>query len=233
MAAGEAEDEPGDQTLPMNRHDSLSPCGVALTLLLICGWPHETPAWGKDRPEPTIAFLDEVEAAPDGDTQEGPIFADPRGETTDPPGPAPQTLEALPSPDDPLDKAAEKLAQIPLDKVFTEGTLLKRVNRQVIAPIPGDRDPYRGRDEVLEFHWVASNLAHRTLYFDDEPLERFGYSRSPLLQPLLSTCEFAKDVVASPIRGIFDSPNECHFVAGRARVGSSVCAFKERLVPHR
>lgn len=134
-----------------------------------------------------------------------------------------------------LEPAASDLARVSFAKVFQQPELLREAKAKVDRPSqvtnPPCRDPYFGFEQATAFCWEPSNLAHKTLYFDDPLLERYGYTCSPLLQPALSLTEFYKDLLAAPIRGIFDGAAKCHFVAGRARVGSCAGHVKERIVP--
>ncbi len=46
---------------------------------------------------------------------------------------------------------------------------------------------FRGDDfSYTDFHWAASNLRHRPLYFEDAMLERHGQAYCPLIQPAAS-----------------------------------------------
>jgi len=59
--------------------------------------------------------------------------------------------------------------------------------------------------------WVSHRTEHRTLYFQDNPLERYGKTQSPKLQPAISVFRFASDVVLAPVRNVRQKANALHF----------------------
>lgn len=48
--------------------------------------------------------------------------------------------------------------------------------------------------------WVSPRAVHRTLYFNDNPLERYGRTNSSALQPALSVLRFGTDTITAPGR---------------------------------
>ena len=95
------------------------------------------------------------------------------------------------------------------------------------------RDPYLGTNQDVRYHWAARNLSHRTLYFQDMPLERYGYSYSDKVQPLVSALDFIRDAAISPIRWGKEQPCELHYVLGYERSGSCAPPVRERWAPSR
>jgi hypothetical protein len=70
------------------------------------------------------------------------------------------------------------------------------------------------------YHWKASALCHKPLYFEDVNLERYGHSWGPILQPLVSGAEFFVTLPVLPYKMGIQPPCECHYVLGYYRPGS-------------
>lgn len=64
------------------------------------------------------------------------------------------------------------------------------------------RLPVQGEIErvapTTHYHWMASNLTHDPLYFEDVALERYGHTYSPLVQPLVSVSKFGLQLAGLP-----------------------------------
>ena len=95
------------------------------------------------------------------------------------------------------------------------------------------RDPHTGVQEPYDYHWAARNVSHRTLYFQDLPLERYGYSYGPKVQPFVSALDFVRDVAMAPIRWGKEQRCELHYVLGYERAGSCAPPVCERWIPSR
>ncbi len=86
-------------------------------------------------------------------------------------------------------------------------------------------DDYLGRSwPELVFHWKASSLCHKPLYFEEVALERYGHSHGPLVQPFISGAHFFANIIALPYQMGLRHPNECVYPLGYYRPGS--CAPK-------
>ncbi len=70
--------------------------------------------------------------------------------------------------------------------------------------------------------WVAAATRHRPLYFEEVNAERYGYTRSRLLQPAISTVHFFGTVPYLPYLMAADGPCECVYTLGHYRPGSCV-----------
>jgi hypothetical protein len=81
-----------------------------------------------------------------------------------------------------------------------------------------------------EFQWCASELVHRPLYFDDIPLERYGQTACPVLQPALSGARFFATIPLLPAKMIVDPPCSCVYSYGLYRPGSPTPCIRQRLV---
>ncbi len=54
--------------------------------------------------------------------------------------------------------------------------------------------------------WEAPNFFHYPLYFEDPALERYGHSRRPLIQPVVSIGRFSAQLIALPYLMTLDPP---------------------------
>jgi hypothetical protein len=69
-------------------------------------------------------------------------------------------------------------------------------------------------------NWAASELAHQPLYFDDQPLERYGQSICPLVQPAISAALFYGTLPVLPYKVGLDHPHACVSTLGYYRIGT-------------
>jgi hypothetical protein len=69
------------------------------------------------------------------------------------------------------------------------------------------------------YHWDATCLCHRPLYFEQINLERYGYGCCESLQPLASAAHFFGTVPALPYCMAVDCPGECIYTLGHYRPG--------------
>jgi hypothetical protein len=67
--------------------------------------------------------------------------------------------------------------------------------------------------------WKASALCHKTLYFEDVQLERYGHTAGPFVQPVLSGAHFFANVALLPYKLGINPPRECHYALGYYRPG--------------
>jgi hypothetical protein len=91
------------------------------------------------------------------------------------------------------------------------------------VPIDCTRDhrEFPTRDwSALTFTWKASALCHKPLYFEEVALERYGHSRRPLVQPLVSGAHFFTNIALLPYKLGMNPPNECMYPLGFYRPGS-------------
>ena len=102
---------------------------------------------------------------------------------------------------------------------------------EVAATPVGPRNPHFGKPTDFVYAWAPRNLAHKTLYYEDMPLERYGQSFGPLLQPVVSGLRFYGDVVTLPLQVIHERPWNLHYVLGLDRPGNCSPRLKQRLVP--
>lgn len=133
-----------------------------------------------------------------------------------------------------LDELLESLR--PIDRLGTnilpsEGDLppdcaqevLKELDQPVV-PLDLSRDW-----NYSQFSWVAPGLGHRPLYFEDAPLERYGQTIHPTLQPVFSAARFFFSVSALPYKMTLDPPNKFQYTLGYYRPGSHAPYLRQRL----
>ena len=84
-----------------------------------------------------------------------------------------------------------------------------------------DNSPYEQRAwESLDFHWRASAVAHKPVYFEDAQLERHGHTLGPWLQPMRSGAHFFTNIAILPYHMGIHPWNECQYALGYHRPGS-------------
>jgi len=83
------------------------------------------------------------------------------------------------------------------------------------------RETYQPRQwAATDFHWKASGLCHKPLYFEDVQLERYGHTMHPLAQPVVSGAKFFLTVPVLPYKMGLEPPNECIYTLGHYRPGN-------------
>jgi hypothetical protein len=84
-------------------------------------------------------------------------------------------------------------------------------------------DPYLGRAfPGLCYNWVASDLYHYPLYFQDVALERYGHTRPYYIQPFVSVPKFMLQGVFLPYQGVLYPPCKKQYALGHYRPGDCV-----------
>jgi len=107
--------------------------------------------------------------------------------------------------------------------------LTKKDILESVTPKPGDFPQWckMGKDSFVPrswapttFHWTASALCHKPVYFEDLQVERYGHTLGPWLQSVASGGHFFLSVPMLPYAmGLFP-PNECVYTLGYYRPGS-------------
>jgi hypothetical protein len=77
--------------------------------------------------------------------------------------------------------------------------------------------------------WTPSELAYHPLYFDDVPLERYGQTACPVVQPVLSGARFFGTLPILPYRMCIDPPCSCVWAYGMYRPGSPTPCVHQRM----
>jgi hypothetical protein len=78
------------------------------------------------------------------------------------------------------------------------------------------------------FHWAPSLLAYRPTYFDDVPLERYGQTLCPSVEPVLSGARFAGNLALLPYKMGLEHPHDCYSILGYYEPGSCAPCVRER-----
>ncbi|QGJ69353.1 Hypothetical protein PBC10988_10270 [Planctomycetales bacterium 10988] len=101
--------------------------------------------------------------------------------------------------------------------------VMDRMNTPALS-LQASRTPY-----MKSFAWVAPGLKHQPLYFEDAPLERYGQTISPFLQPVISGARFFAQVPMLPYKMALDPPHECQYTLGYFRPGSCAPVVRQQV----
>lgn len=71
----------------------------------------------------------------------------------------------------------------------------------------------------LDYPWVASNVCHYPLYFEDVSTERYGHFHRPLVQPFVSVGRFGVQFLGLPYQMAMHQPAEPTYPLGYFRPG--------------
>jgi hypothetical protein len=139
---------------------------------------------------------------------------------------APQEPEEIPV--DPLAveiRPFRPITQLTIDAALPEGIVpgAPDVEQAGVAspPWPTIEDPrFWGGWAENNFQWSATRLCHRPLYFEQVNVERYGYTVSPVLQPVISGAHFFLTIPTLPYKMVVQPPRECIYTLGYYRSGS-------------
>jgi hypothetical protein len=92
----------------------------------------------------------------------------------------------------------------------------------------GMQAPAARTPQVTCFHWRPTNFFHQPLYFDDTPLERYGQSVCPTLQPIISGIRFFGTIPVVPYKMGIDRTHDCVSTLGYYRPGNCHPCVRER-----
>ena len=84
---------------------------------------------------------------------------------------------------------------------------------------------------LTEVNWRPTDFFHQPLYFDDQPLERYGQSLCPELQPIISGGRFFFTLPIIPYKMGLDRTHDCISTLAYERPGKCLPCFREKLVP--
>lgn len=122
------------------------------------------------------------------------------------------------------------IQQVSIDITPPEGDLPEDRAEQKFAglpeqvQVPGTHRQWCG----TSFYWNASLLNHQPLYFEDQNLERHGFSRGCIMQPVVSGVKFFGTLPALPYLMAAAPPQETSFTLGQSRPGSHACYVSQR-----
>jgi hypothetical protein len=81
----------------------------------------------------------------------------------------------------------------------------------------GTLEPRQFTETTMTFK--ASGSCHKPLYFEEPQLERYGHEWGPVVQPVISTANFVKNVAVLPYKIGIHPVNECQYPLGYYRPG--------------
>jgi hypothetical protein len=85
----------------------------------------------------------------------------------------------------------------------------------------GIGETFEGRNwGCVTYHWKASGLCHKPLYFEQVAVERYGHSAPPLVQDVLCGVHFFASLPALPYMMGLCPPDECQYSLGYYRPGN-------------
>jgi hypothetical protein len=107
----------------------------------------------------------------------------------------------------------------------------KDCSGDLFSPSPHAPGAAIGRCAACErqFQWVASGLYHQPLYFEQVPLEYYGQSCHPCLQPWVSGAHFFGSFLVMPYKIGVDHPHSCVYELGYYRPGTCAPCVRQRL----
>ncbi len=116
---------------------------------------------------------------------------------------------------------AQPLSTVGVNIALPEGNIPNDVAVQCAATTPAMFDARLAEGwAITEQHWSATGLRHRPLYFEEINAERYGYTPSYALQPLISAVRFSASTLALPYKMVVDPPRSCVYTLGQYRPGS-------------
>lgn len=137
-----------------------------------------------------------------------------------PPPPA-ETREAI------IKRITMPLAEVSLTLKASDGKMPEDNSRWLF------RDRRSGNQlrpwAIAEYHWAASELAYQPLYWNQTPLERYGQTISPALQPIISGAHFFGTFPLIPYKIGIDRTHDRISTLGYYRPGSYAPCMRQRL----
>lgn len=81
----------------------------------------------------------------------------------------------------------------------------------------------------IDFHWLPTNFFHMPAYLDDVPLERYGQSQLPILQPIISGSKFILQIPILPYKMGVDPVHSCVSTYGHRPPGDCVPCIRQTM----
>lgn len=136
---------------------------------------------------------------------------------------SPQSTLDCPPPGDPA-TTPRPLSSIRIVMPKSEGGVPKDCSGHLFASqsAPG------GLNIGTQFHWQPTNFFHQPLYFDDQPLERYGQTSHPFLQPVVSGVRFYSTFAIVPYKMGFNGIHDGVTTMGYYRPGGPAPCVRER-----
>ena len=101
-----------------------------------------------------------------------------------------------------------------------------------LADVP-QTEYVRPHRDPIAYHWMASNLYHNPLYFEDPSLERYGHAYSPLVQPFASAGRMTAQLIGLPYQMTIDPIHKRRYTLGWIRPGDCAPKLKYRIPLHK
>ena len=134
------------------------------------------------------------------------------------------------SPRQPACFVAAPMSTLTVDVSLPTGRLPQNVAADCAATtIPKGDSRLQSNWATTQHHWSATCQAHQPLYFEEINAERYGYTPSYSLQPLISAGHFFLTIPILPYKLAVDCPRECSYTLGHYRPGSCVPRRHNRL----
>jgi len=130
-----------------------------------------------------------------------------------------------PSDDDMDRRLYRPITQVTVNAALPEGLSPGQPGSEIEEP-PSPPTPVFGDARLIggwpmtDFQWSATAMRHKPLYFEEVNLERYGYTVSPVLQPLISGAHFFATIPVLPYKMTTHPPYECYYTLGHYRPGS-------------
>ncbi len=109
--------------------------------------------------------------------------------------------------------AMDRLSEADLEYISVNWGLPKQCLLEQVAYTPRQWTP-------TTMTWMASDLCHHPLYFEEVNLERYGHTAGPILQPVVSSAHFFANIAVLPYKMGVHPPNECQYALGYYRPGN-------------
>jgi hypothetical protein len=135
----------------------------------------------------------------------------------------------------PLEEREEYI--VPLANIRADLRLPKEIAQPIDCSSPLFKQlPGVIRDEQGRFLWArsdfwfaASDFHHYPLYWDNQPLERYGQSQAPIIEPFLSGAHFFATFAIIPYKMGIDRPCDDIYTLGFYRAGSPTPCIRQTL----
>lgn len=163
---------------------------------------------------PTIVFGDNLESSGPGQMTAATVLG--------------QTASSDPS-EEGVRKRLRPLSDIQLN-IRPRGTLPSGVQVESDESPPTADPLHPGSTAEYHFHWAPSELQQRPAYFDDVPLQRYGHTHHPLLQPAISAVKFFGSIPLLPCKMRLQCPGKPVYTLGYHRPGSQAPHVRESVL---
>lgn len=135
----------------------------------------------------------------------------------------------------PSDRRPEYI--VPLTSIKADVSLPEELAQPIDCSAPLFRQaPGELRDELGRYLWArsdfwfaATDFSHQPLYWDNQPLERYGQSQAPLLEPFFSGAHFFATFAIIPYKIGVDRTHDRIYTLGLYRPGSPTPCIRQQL----